>query len=249
MKKVEILVPSCDKYSDVWPFLIESIKIYWPEMSFKINIICNGLKPLGLDDNINFIDVGEDKGWSANLILALKKIEADFIFLWIDDLILYESVNNDKFIKILRNFLEVNGSYLRFNPVPKYDFSYNEYFGETSKNAIYRTSTVMTIWRKDILFSLLREEESAWGFEYNSIFRAKELSHFFVVYKSIFAFKNVIVKGKWHPKELSWLKLSFPHIPIGNRIEMNAFETLKLNIKSVLAIRYYNLFNLKNRYF
>jgi hypothetical protein len=248
MKKVEILVPSCNKYSDVWPFLINSIKLYWPEMNFKISIICNGLKNFGLGDNINFIDVGEDKGWSANLIFALKKTEADFIFLWIDDLILCESVDNDEFMKILRKFLEVNGSYLRFNPVPKHDFYYNEYFGESSINAIYRTSTVMTIWRKDILLNLLREEESAWEFEYKSTLRARDLSCFFVVYKSFFAFKNVVIKGKWHPRELNWLKFRFPHIPIGNRIQMNAFETIKLNIKSLLAIRYYYFLNVKNKY-
>ena len=249
MKKIEIIVPSCDKYSDVWPFLIESIKLYWPEINFKISIISNGLKNSGLEDNINFINVGEDKGWSANLIFALKKTDADFIFLWIDDLILCETVDNDKFIKILRKFLEVNGSYLRFNPVPKHDFYFNEYFGETSKNAIYRTSTVMTIWRKDILLNLLRDEESAWEFEYNSILRARNFSCFFVVYKSVLSFKNVIIKGKWHPRELNWLKLTFPKISIGSRVELNAFQALKLDIKSFFAARYYYFFNIIKRYF
>jgi hypothetical protein len=248
MKNVEILVPSCNNYSDVWPFLFESINKYWPDLNLNINIICNGKRPLGIHDKFKFIDVGEDKGWSANLKLALNKIDSDYIFLWIDDLILCETVDNYKFNDILLNFLKVNGSYLRFNPVPKYDFIYNDFFGEIANNAIYRTSTVMTIWDKDILLNLLREDESAWEFEYNSIFRAKELSHFFVVYKSVFEFKNVIVKGKWHARELKWLKLKFSHISIGTRIEMNVFETLMLDIKSFLAIRYYNLLNIKNRY-
>jgi hypothetical protein len=249
MKKVEILIPSCNNYSDVWPFLFESINQYWPDLTIKINIICNGLRHAEFENKVNFIDVGEDKGWSANLLQALKKIDADYIFLWIDDLILSGTVDHDTFMDIFGSFLEVNGSYLRFNPVPSYDFYYNKYFGQISKNSVYRTSTVMTIWRKDILFNLLREEESAWEFEYNSISRAKDLPHFFVVYNKFFSIKNVIVKGRWHPHEVNWLRLMFPHIPAGNRIEMKSIDTIVLYIKSFLAGKYYYLVNLRNRYF
>ncbi len=51
------------------------------------------------------------------------------------------------------------------NPWPKPDKHYSQLVGIVSKGTIYRTATVLSVWKKDILLDLLKVGESAWDFE------------------------------------------------------------------------------------
>jgi len=41
---VAIVIPSCDKYGDLWPTLFQSINKFWPDLSFPIYLITNYLE-------------------------------------------------------------------------------------------------------------------------------------------------------------------------------------------------------------
>jgi len=60
---------------------------------------------------------------------------------------------------------KVRPNYLRLNPRPKPDKPYNDQIGLVSPGTLYRTATVMTIWKKSVLVDLLNPEETAWDFE------------------------------------------------------------------------------------
>ena len=102
----------------------------------------------------------------------------------------------------------------------------------------------MSLWDKEVLLKLLSKEESAWEFEYNSPKRSKAIDGFYVVNKSFFKYKNVIIKGFWHPRELRWLKNNFPNISTENRNAMTIHKSFTYDIKSFFAKKYYKVINL-----
>lgn len=99
---------------------------------------------------------------------------------------------NDK-----RFYSERDGNYLRLNPTIHADLPCNNYFGRVSAGTIYRTSTVMSLWRKSVLSDLLVSGESAWDFEINGTIRSDRFDGFYATKTDSFNVLNGIIKGKW----------------------------------------------------
>ena len=239
-KSIAIIIPSCDKYSDMWEILIGQIHKEWPEMHFDKYIVCNSTHDIKYH-NTKIINVGNDNGWSNNLKYALSVLNYDYIFLWIDDLFLHKKVDHLFITKALETFVNLDGNYLRLSPVPSKDSYFNQFFGLIKNDAIYRTSTVMSIWKKSVLFDLLHDDESAWEFEYNGALRSKSYDKFFVFNKSSVKFKNGVVKGNWDRYVYKWINDMHSYNLNTTRPILSPFLQMKLVFRSNLA-RYYYFF-------
>lgn len=246
MKKIAIVIPSCDKYSDLWDILLTQMNLNLGNLEIKKYIICNST-PLNLLKGVEYINVGVDLGWSSNFKIALRQIDEQYIFLWIDDLILTAPVNTKLFENIISSFVNEDGNYLRLSNVPKSNHDYNEFYGLIGSDSLYRTSTVMSIWKKEVLDELLVTGENAWEFEKNGTIRSRKLDKFFVTYKSIFPFSNAVIKGKWNLKVKSKLVNKFGYTIDNNRPNMSIINQISYDIRVVMCNIYYRLFNGKIR--
>jgi len=225
-----ILVPSCDRYSDVWPVLFGSLNKYWAVNRCKVYLITNHLVPE--IDGVQVINVGEDLSWSDNLLNALKIIKEKNVLLYIDDLILTDFVDNPKIEKLLEFFNNVDGNYLRLNPTPA--GSGEDEVGTVDPGDVYRCSTVFSVWRKTVLLSLLRSGESAWDFEISGTQRSMGYDRWFASNSSVMVWVNLIVKGSVDPRAEKILKnqgISW----VSARKRLGVFQLQRLRTKEALS--------------
>ena len=140
--KLAIVIPSCDKYSDLWEILISQIDSNFKDIELTKYIICNS-NHQNKFKGIEYINVGADLGWSSNFKTALKQINEQYVFLWIDDLILTSVVDTKLFKNILSSFIYEKGNCLRLNNVPKSNKNYNSFY--------YFFSSIFLIFKVKIL--------------------------------------------------------------------------------------------------
>lgn len=224
--KFAILVVSCDKYSDLWNPFFKSFFKFWPDCPFDIYLL-NNHNCINIP-RVKNISVGDDISWSDNLYKAINGLKEEYIFLFLEDLFLIEFVETNKILKIFTWILESNANYVRINPsATKADKKFNDLVGIISKGTLYRTSTVLSVWKKDILLNLLKKGESAWDFEIYGSLRSDIYDEFYATWGKYFPIINAIIKGKWQRKAIRKLSSIGIEINLSKREVMTFEETIK----------------------
>ena len=191
---LDILVISCDAYSDVWDVFFKSFNRQWTNCPLKLNLLSNNKS---YDSRqVNTIKVGEDISWSDNLLRGIQDIKNDYVLLLLEDLFLNNKISNDYFNQISNWIDENDPNYLRLCISHKPDY-FDDLIGEIPQVTPYKTSTMPCIWKKSVLKALLKEGESAWDFEIKGSKRAYKYDGFYAVYNDFLAYENGIIKGKW----------------------------------------------------
>jgi len=197
-----ILMPSCDNYSDLWKPVFDNLFLMCSDFSLKIYLITN-FKDFEYP-GVTVIKVGDDISWSNNILLALKQINEKYIMLMLEDLFI-----NKKFtMHLLENYFSVfakeNMDYLKLvtgDPGPEKRNVFPN-IGKCGTNDYYRTSTVMSIWKKTVLQNLLKSDENAWEFEYYGSIRSSKYEKWYNCQTDVFTFDNLVIKGKIEPHAL-----------------------------------------------
>jgi hypothetical protein len=224
--KFAILVVSCDKYSDLWNPFFKSFLKFWPDCPFNIYLLSN-YKYVNIP-KVRSLSIGDDISWSDNLYKGINSLKEDYIFLFLEDLFLVDFVETSKILNIFTWIMESNANYVRINPsATKADKKFNDLVGIISKGTIYRTSTVLSIWKKDILLNLLKANESAWDFEIYGSLRSDIYDGFYATWRKYFSIINAIIKGKWQRKAIRKLNSIGIEIDLDNREIMTFGETIK----------------------
>jgi hypothetical protein len=196
-QNASLLIVSCDKYSDLWEVQVAAIEKFWPDCPMQIHLLTNELRPQ--IKSVDTIPVGADMAWSANLILALRLLKTEFVFLLLDDIILTRSVNTSKICTQIEALQRVGGNCLKLHGVPGLVWGK----GGVGSIAIeppggaYRVSTVATVWRRSALLSLLKPKETAWQFEIDGSRRADSVEGFYFSEERSVYVLNAIIRGKW----------------------------------------------------
>lgn len=217
--KYAILVNTCDKFEDCWDPFFKLWSLYWPDCKGKLflNTEYKHYSYKGLDITplkvceANFVPENQRATWSQCLKWALDAMDSDIVLYMQEDYFLSGRVNDESvmyFLDVMQKTVEIPCIHLTQAGIPavaksKYNMLYNsnpDYFSYLSCQA--------SLWRKDVLLSLIREHESAWNFEWWGSKRAKYLGYeFLVVDPEIFMpEKNPIlpyiltgvVGGKWY---------------------------------------------------
>lgn len=197
--ELALLVPSCDAYEDVWPPLFQALDKFWPASSFPRYLVTNRLAPRF--ERVKIIQVGEDISWSDNLLFALQEIPEPYVLLNIDDLILCAPVDHFAVMGAISQIIDTQASYLRLNPTPPGRGS--GAIVEVLPGEYYRTSTVFSLWRKEVLQAVLRKGESAWDFEIDGSARTDIYDKWFASKKHLLPHVNLVIKGKVDPRALA----------------------------------------------
>jgi hypothetical protein len=228
-----ILVVSCDDYADLWPIFFNLFQRFWKECPFKLYLLTNELQPAF--EGVTVLRTGKDRSWSDNLMVGLNSITEDYVMLFLEDLLLCEPVRMELLMPVLSWFWEQRGNYLRLVCRTPADKSVNEFLGEISPGSIYRTSTVMSIWKKDVLARLLKTGESAWEFEVHGSARSDTYPHFFSVWNDLVTIINAVIKGKWDRSALKRVRLLGCQPDLRLRPSMTPTETFFLYAKTARA--------------
>jgi len=223
-KSIAVLVVSCDKYADLWQPFFTLFRRFWADCPLDVYLLSNHLEFSDLA--VKSLKVGDDISWSDNLVKAVNELPHQYIFLFIDDLFLFGPVDNGRVLRVLEWAAAARADYIRLNPSQKPDRPYNDLVGVVSPGTIYRTSTVISVWRKRILLNLLRPAESAWDFEIKGSERSDEFDGFFSTWKDHFHVTNGVIKGKWRQYAVSRLDSLGVKVDLSMRSVMTETEEI-----------------------
>lgn len=228
IKKIAILVISCDKYSDLWEPCMEIFSKNWPDCPYDKYIATN-TKEFNLLGFSNIL-MGEDKSWSYGLKYVLTKLEEkyEYVFTLLEDYYFIDKIDNDYMIKMFDSFVLAEGNFLSLYKLPSQLKLYNEFFGELENNIPYRQSCVFTLWKIKTLKEILKDNENAWEFEKIGVKRGFQYDKFFGTYSN-FKVINVIIKGKLVPKDYNILKKILPDV----NLKRPSFTSLEISIMKI----------------
>lgn len=186
MKSLTILISSFDNFSDCWKPYLHGLKKYWPDCTYDIFIITN-YKDVE-DGRAKAIKVGDDKGWSRNMLEALKHIDTPYIFCTQEDFWIQKPVNTSVIEDYIAIMEQDKADYIRLFPAPppNYDFPDDRRLGIIADDAPYRTSLQVALWRKTILQELIIPNENPWHFELRGTVRSRKYSERFLCVKRFF---------------------------------------------------------------
>jgi hypothetical protein len=224
-----VLVASCDKYADLWPPFFELLFRFWSDCPFPIYLLANAA-----DEDIpgvNRISVGADTSWSEGLLLALQQIGADYVLLLLEDLLLAGPVDTPAVEAVLTWFVSSGGNYIRLNGFPPPDSVLNDAVGLVAPHTVYRTATVLSVWKRRTLVELLRPGESAWEFETAGSVRSEAYDGFYSTRRNYIPVMNAVIKGKWQRPVLRRTKALCPGFEAGSRPILDRREQALLRLR------------------
>ena len=77
-KNIDLLVVSCDSYSDVWDSFFKSFFNCWSDCPLDIYLLSN--EKIFDQSPVKTIRVGRDISWSDNLLNGINQLKKDYVF-------------------------------------------------------------------------------------------------------------------------------------------------------------------------
>lgn len=198
VRRLSIMVASCDKYSDLWHPFSTLFKKYWPDCPYDLTLITES--PASKRDLIfNEVMACGRVGWGDRLAVALEHVKTPYVLLLCDDYFLCDRVKNTKmehFIDLAEKHAVGNLRLLQ-NPRHSGVFSAEEKLGFYNPKTAYCVATQAGIWNTEFLKRLAKGYNSIWEFERLGSFR-DDLNLPIIGTQMIeFPFEDVVHKGKW----------------------------------------------------
>lgn len=168
-----ILVSSCDKYSELWSPFFKLLEENWPELNtthkdLKVYLLAN--KKSYTSPKVQMINIPNEISWSDNMLVALDKIDAKYVILFLDDYWLNSKVDQKRLDEIFATMRKMDAAYVQLymdaypqkvvTPVLGIkDVAYKNKFQK------YRASLQLAIWETKAIKQILRSGENPWEFE------------------------------------------------------------------------------------
>lgn len=188
-----ILVLSCDKYSDIWKPFFSQFTQYWPECPFKVYLGSNTKKYNG--GSVQTILSGAGIDWSSDLLNILRSIKEEYVFVWMEDLFLVNTVDTDLFLRGFQFMEKMHGNHMHMSPYIRPDgVCADTLFGYYEKGIPYRINAP-GFWNRRHLQELLIPGENPWKFEIMGSYRARYYEDYYSINKPLFQFIRTVEKG------------------------------------------------------
>lgn len=217
--EITIIVPSCDKYSELWEPHFHFLFKYWPNLKTNnIPIILVSNKLSFEHERVQNFKTIEDISWSDNLILALNQVKTKYVIILLEDYLLNAPVNEVRLKEIMLAMennkavyseLAIDELMFELNAEQHYNYVPNlEGLIKRSYDGTYRTSLQSCIWRIDALKKILNTKESAWEFEIEGTNRSRKILNDFymVVSDPVFNYYNAAYLGTFQPESVDYIR-------------------------------------------
>jgi len=184
----------------------------------------------------------------------LAKLDYPWVILWIEDFLLSSSIDNERLLKIISDVQDRGGGYAKL--IASFPYAYlkngTDEIGIIPKGIKYRVNIGVTLFKKDVLVSLLRSGESAWDIEYKGALRSEKISEeFFCLNSSMksnppISYINAVGRGRWMRNAIPFLKKEGLGDSISNRKPVSLgfyiyyrLYLIRLEIFRILKIYWY----------
>ncbi len=211
-----LLVVSCDKYADVWPYFFGLLRRRWPDCPFPILLGSNELSP---DlPGVTSVPVGPDSSWSTGARKMLDRVtelypDADYVLLFLEDFLLIAPVDTARIVDLVQIARQKKVGCLRLAaglPLalpPTYEISEFPGVGVVTSGEPNRVTLQAAVWQVETLRRLLPPGLSAWEFEMVGTHMSEGLDAvFWAVVRPAIEYAQAIEKGKWKPEGLAILR-------------------------------------------
>jgi len=232
-----ILVISCDAYIDAADVFFDLMEKYWPDCKHPLYFINNSIKREY--KNTVLINAGNELDWSERLKKALEQIDEKYLLFMLEDYYIGEKVNSEVIDNAIAIMEKERLKYYRITNTPKGNCKYKnyEFLSAIPDNQRYGINLQAAIWRRDFLLNVLGEKDvSAWEVEINQLKFVKKnfeanIEGCVVDTRNIIDIHNGVIKGKWVPKTINYLKRNGYIINKGNRKILSIRDRITISIK------------------
>lgn len=199
-QKCDLLICSTDSYLKEAMMTIGQIRRLGFLGLFESHLLLAEARPAVKD--VAVLNRDGPGTWSSELRAGLQQLEKPYVFLWLDDLTPTHVEPLGRTADLIAAFMDRRGDYLRLNPTPAGHgrLMLEARVREILPGEIYRTSTVLAIWRRAVLLELLDRAETAWQFELLGSARSDKYAGFYASERCLIRYVNVVVKGRVDPR-------------------------------------------------
>ncbi|HEY2799873.1 MAG TPA: hypothetical protein VGI85_04715 [Chthoniobacterales bacterium] len=204
---VALLISSCDAFFDAWKPFVAFFEEFWDDCPLDVFLLTNQLAVHS--DRLQPLPVGEDRGWSSNLLAALERLPHSYLLYFQEDYFLTARVAQNQLAKDFEQVIASGADSLCFRArtEPDEDFRpLNARFGMVPLTSDGRTRCQVTLWKRSALQSILREGESAWDFEARGSARTQAMQILSYARREdapILYLMSAISRGLWMPEAVT----------------------------------------------
>ena len=206
--RLEMIISSCDKYSDLWDLHVLHLNKYWADRTIKSTIVTDE-ETSRTFSNVEVFSAGSSLEMPQRIKKKLETVSSEYVLITLDDYFITQKVNNEEINRLIEAMDKYGLDYIRMFPIPTekvpLDKKMKLYWVDLSRN--YAVNLYPGIWRKSFLKMTLNDSLNAWKYEVSLTTIAKENNQKCAMSRgNEFVFLDVIRKGKLLSKASKYLR-------------------------------------------
>lgn len=238
MASLAVLILSFDGYSDLWDNFFKAFFANWQDCPFNVYLLSN--KKEYPDPRVTTIKTEENGSWAWMARRAVEQIPEDYILIFNDDYYLLDKVDTSLIKQHFDFVIEhgIDSLNLHVSGGKKTEFAQ---YKEVVYSQPYCITYAFHIMKKDLFYSLCKDDYSPWDFENKNSFEAfdkKQMPGVFysVKKKAIPAwYEGVLVKGKWTRKAYKHFSRLGYDIDLSKHPLMSRGEAFKQRTREIIS--------------
>ena len=243
---IEMLVLSCDKYSDVWDDFFNLKDRFWPDCPYRWHIVTESKEYRR--DSVDTILCGFDLNWAGRLKTALQTVSSPYIGLFLEDYFIKAPINSEKiafYVALMRqeriSFLNLGNVFRHILRQPNLEY-FREHLVIIPNHLKYGIDTSAAIWDKCFLLEKLGEGDySAWQFEVDRCKEAESEKGLggFLLCDDELSFNvseiPVIIQGQLYPPAIRFFRDELGYSIQSNRKVMSSWDVFRYRFKTRMS--------------
>lgn len=234
--RLTILIYSCKKNSDMWTIFCMLFNKYWTDCNYRVILLTDE------NDETKSSDFDEvvvlDGTWHQMIMAGIEKAQTPYVSLWMDDYLLYDTIDNNIIEQYLDDIDKYNASNIRLT---KSTFTRNKLFDRDARYNVcipgtaYSLSTQVGIWNVECLKRYMRPDWSAWDFERKGSIEIKDLEHPILEIVSYeFPYVEGVRRGKWMRSGIRTCTRNGIELDFCSRHKMSYWDEIVMHLKGVI---------------
>ena len=229
MSGLAILIPSFDKYADIWPLTAFFFRKRWPACPYPIYLGANGEdRSAEVPEGWRYVNGGPDRSWSRSMADYLAAIREERVLVYLDDFLMTGEPDEALIGRALAVMDRTGSPFVQLKTKASCDRSFDADFVVVPRWNDYRTSLMPTIWDKGLLEEVLRYDFDPWQFERRAgLTREGRRGLFLAVKRDAIPFHHCVQKGQvlpWVDPYLATEGYPTPAAPGRARMSQSAAE-------------------------
>jgi len=201
MSDLAIVIPSFDKYADIWPVTAYFFRKRWPGCPYPVYLGANGAdRSAEVPEGWRYVNGGPDRSWSRSMADYLAAVSERRVLIYLDDFIMTGEPDEALIGRALAAMDRTGSPFVQLTTKASCDRSFDDDFVVVPRWNDYRTSLMPTIWDKALLAEVLRYDFDPWQFERRAgLTREGRRGLFLAVKRDAIPFHHCVQKGQVLP--------------------------------------------------